>query len=102
MNLMLGAVPPPQAVPFTGDLNALVGEYAGPARGTHMHVTVGQDGTQLLLTVGGQQNANRPVHIGNGVWAGNVGRVWFVMAGGKAIELRVAQGGGHYVLRRVR
>jgi CubicO group peptidase (beta-lactamase class C family) len=101
-NLILGPVPPPQPAPITGDLNALLGEYAGPARGTHLHMTVRRDGDQLLFAAGAQQTGARPVHIGNGVWVDAGRRLWFVMAEGKAVELRIAQGGGHYVLRRIR
>lgn len=101
VNLIRGPVPPPRAVPYAGDLDVLVGEYAGPARGTHMHMTVSRDGDQLILSAGGQ-TASRPVHVGDGVWAGPGTRAWFVLAEGRALEMRLAQGSGHYVLRRVR
>jgi CubicO group peptidase (beta-lactamase class C family) len=99
--LILGPVPPPQAVPFTGDLNALLGEYAGPARGTHLHMVVTRDGDQLVFTAGGQQNGARPVHVGNGVWTAGNARFWFVPSAGRASELRM-EAGGHSILPRVR
>jgi len=99
--LILGPVPAPQAAPFTGDLNGLLGEYAGPGRGAHLHMTVTRDGDQLVFTAAGQQNGARPVHTGNGVWVVGGTRFWFVQAGARAIELRMEQG-GHVVLHRVR
>ena len=102
VDLVLGPEPPPAAVPFQGSLDALVGEYAGPVRGTHAHVTVTRDGDQLVFTAMGPGAANRPVHVGEGVWVAGSTRRWFVMADGRALEMRVSQGAGHYVLRRVK
>jgi len=96
-DMILGPVPAPKAVPFEGDLDALAGEYTGPVRGTHMHAKVRRDGDQLIVEAPREM---RPVHIGNGVWFGNGTRAWFVMANGRAIELRIKQGAGIYVLRR--
>ncbi|MBW3535940.1 MAG: beta-lactamase family protein [Gemmatimonadetes bacterium] len=102
MELLLGPEPEPAVVPFTGDLGALVGEYAGPTRGAHLHVTVTRDGEGLVLKAGDEEDGDRPVHIGEGVWADGGTRFRFVVADGRALELRVSQGAGHYVLRRVR
>ncbi len=99
--LLLGTEPPPTAVPFSGNLDALVGEYAGPARGTHMHMTVSRDGDQLVMTVN-EQNAARPVHVGNDEWVAGGRRFRFVMANGRALELRMMAGAAHNVLRRTR
>ena len=101
-NLIFGPVTAPAAVPFTGNLEAFVGEYAGPARGSHLHMTVTRDGDQLVFTASGQQNGARPLHIGNGVWLNGGSRLWFVTPADRATELRLEQGAGHYVLRRVR
>lgn len=101
-NMIYGSVAPPDAVPYTGNLDALVGEYAGPTRGSHLHMKVTRDGDQLVFAANDQQNGTRPAHVGNGVWQNDGNRVWFVTAGDRAIELRLAQGAGLYVLRRVR
>jgi hypothetical protein len=102
-NLILGPVPQATAVPFTGNLDALTGEYAGPARGTHLHMTVSRDGDALLVATRGQPTPTRPVHIGNGTWTNNSGtEVTFVVHGERATEMRLRQGGGYYVLRRAR
>jgi hypothetical protein len=100
--LILGPVPVPTAVPFTGNADAFVGEYAGPARGTHLHMTITRDGTQLVFTAAGRPTGNRPVHVGGNEWVNGGTRYRFVVADGKALELRVMQGAGVYVLRRIR
>jgi hypothetical protein len=102
VDLALGPEPPPAAVPFQGSLDVLLGEYAGPVRGRHAHVTVTRDGDQIVFAAPGQGGAARPVHVGEGVWADGGTRRWFVVADGRALELRVSQGAGHYVLRRVK
>jgi CubicO group peptidase (beta-lactamase class C family) len=101
-SLVFGPVPPPTPVAYSGSLDALVGEYVGPARGTHAHVTVTRDGDQLVFTQAGQGAGDRPVHVGDGVWVSGSTRRRFVLAEGRALELRVSQGAGHYVLRRVK
>lgn len=103
VELILGPRPEPVAVPYEGSLDALAGEYAGPARGIHAHVVVSREGDQLVFTMRGQEDDARPVHVGEGVWQDGGTRRWFVMGtNGRAIELRIAQGSGLYVLRRVR
>jgi CubicO group peptidase (beta-lactamase class C family) len=97
-DMILGPVPAPKAVPFTGDLDALAGEYAGPVRGAHVHAKVRHEGDQLIVEAPREM---RPVHIGNGVWFGSGTRAWFVMANGRATELHLEQGAGIYVLRRI-
>ncbi len=101
-NLILGPVPEPQPVPYTGALDALVGEYAGPARGRHVHMSVRRDADQLVFATPGQSQDVRPVHTGDGVWVNRGTRYRFVIASDKAIELRMAQGAGRFVLRRIR
>ncbi|MGH7507454.1 MAG: hypothetical protein ACRELX_17500, partial [Longimicrobiales bacterium] len=61
-----------------------------------------RDGDQIVFTASGDDEGTRPVHVGDGVWENGGTRRWFVMADDRALELHVAQGGGHYVLRRVR
>lgn len=102
LDLVLGPVAPPVAVEFDGSLDALTGEYAGPARGQHVHMTVSRDGAALVMKREGRDDEIRPIHIGRGVWADGGTRFRFVMAEGRALELRVMQGAGHSVLRRVR
>ncbi|MCA9738775.1 MAG: serine hydrolase domain-containing protein [Gemmatimonadota bacterium] len=101
LDLLVGADPAPTAVPYRGDLDALVGEYAGPARGTHAHMEVTRDGDQLVLQPATSSTPLRPTHVGDGVWRDGGSRFWFVTPGGTATELRIAQGAGHYVLRRI-
>ena len=100
--LVLGPVPAPVAVPYGGDLDALTGEYAGPARGRDLHMLVRRDGDQLVFATDARQPGTRGIHVGDGVWANGGSRIWFVVADARARELRMQQGGGHYVLRRVR
>ncbi|MEZ4416029.1 MAG: serine hydrolase domain-containing protein [Gemmatimonadota bacterium] len=100
-DLVLGPVPEPRAVALDVDLDALVGDYAGPVRGSHMHMAVGRDGDQITLMGGGQSEPMRPTYVGEGVWVDRGTRLWFVTPGGTATELRIAQGSGHYVLGRV-
>ena len=100
-DLIFGPVPAPVAAPYTGDLDVLVGEYAGPARGNHLHLTVSRDGDQLVLTARGQEEGVRPVHVGDGVWQIGGTRYSFDVAGGRSFELKIAQGSGRYMLKRI-
>lgn len=101
LDLVLGPRSEPEAVPTSGDLEAFVGEYAGPARGVHLHLTVSRDGQQLVFTRRGQDEGMRPVHVGDGTWAAGGTRLHFVRSGERVLELRMSQGAGHYVLRRL-
>lgn len=101
-DLVLGPAPEPTAVAFDGDLDGLVGEYAGPVRGAHRHLVVTREGGALVMKEPEDEEAARPIHVGEGVWADGGTRYRFVMADGRALELRVSQGAGHYVLRRIR
>lgn len=98
--LILGPVPDPVAVDYPGNLDILVGEYAGAARGTHLHVTVSREGDQLVFTRRGEEDGQRPIHVGDGVWRMGGTRFWFEVAEGRVLGLRMAQG-GHYVLDRI-
>ena len=101
VEMLLGPLPEPEAVPYAGDLDALVGTYAGPVRGSHMHMVVTRDGEQLVFTPRGAEEGARPIHVGDGVWEDGGTRRWFERAGDRVLELRVDHGGGHYVLRRL-
>lgn len=100
-DLIFGPVPAPVAVPYTGDLDVLVGEYSGPARGTHLHMVVTRDGDDLVFTARGQTEGTRPVHVGDGVWQAGGTRFSFDVAGGRSFELMIAQGSGRYRLDRL-
>lgn len=100
-DLILGPEPRPVTVPFAGDLDALVGEYAGPARGIHLHMIVTRDGEDLVFTRRGQTEGARPAHVGDGVWQMGGSRYSFDVAGGRSFELMLAQGSGRYRLERI-
>jgi hypothetical protein len=99
--MIWGPDPAPVAVAYDGDLDALVGEYAGPARGQHLHMVVSRDGDALVFTPRGAEEGARPVHVGDGVWQDGGTRFWFDVAGGEARELMVAGGSARYRLIRV-
>jgi CubicO group peptidase (beta-lactamase class C family) len=100
--LILGPAPEPEAVAFQGDLDELLGDYSGPARGRPLSMSVTRDGDQLVFTREGTEEGMRPVHIGDGTWALGSTRLFFVRRNGEVAELRMDQGGGHYVLVRER
>jgi CubicO group peptidase (beta-lactamase class C family) len=101
LDLILGPVPELVAVPYAGNLDRLLGTYAGPVRGSHMHMIVTREGDHLVLTPAGQDNGQRPVHTGGGTWEAPGTRVTFDMAGDRVIALRIAQGSGRYRLTRM-
>ncbi|NIM51405.1 MAG: hypothetical protein GTO22_19510 [Gemmatimonadales bacterium] len=88
-------------MPYSGDLDVLVGEYAGPARGRDLHMSVSRDGDQLVFTRRDQEEGQRPTHVGGGVWQAGGTRMWFDVAADRVVSLRIARGAGHYVLGRV-
>jgi CubicO group peptidase (beta-lactamase class C family) len=99
-DLILGPVPDPIAVDYAGDLDALVGEYIGPARGVHLHMLVSRDGDQLVFTRRGQENGQRPLFVGDGVWQVGGTRFSFDVLGNRAVELMLFQGSARYRLKR--
>ena len=98
--LILGPVPDPVALDYPGDLDVLVGEYVGPARGRHLHMLVSRDGDQLVLTRRGQENGQRPLHVGNGVWQIGGTRFSFDVLADRAVELMRLGGNSRYRLKR--
>ena len=56
---------------------------------------------ELVFTARGQEEGQRPTHVGDGVWQLGGTRFSFDVAGGRAIKLRVAQGSGRYMLQRL-
>jgi hypothetical protein len=102
VDLVLGPTAELPTTPFTGDLGELVGDYAGPVRGSNamtMHVTA--DGDQLVLTANDAEQGMRPPHLEGLTWGEGSTRAFFVRRGGRVVELHLDQISGHYVLRRV-
>jgi CubicO group peptidase (beta-lactamase class C family) len=95
--------PPPELVgrPFTGNLDELVGSYTGPARGRSLTLDVTRDGDELVVTPNGAPDPMRPVHLEDLTWGMGATRLWFVREEGRVTELRLDQGSGHYVLKRI-
>ena len=98
--LILGPVPAPVAVDYSGNLDVLVGEYIGPTRATHLHMSVSRDGGELIFTPRGQATGQRPVHVGDGVWQLGGTRYSFDVLEDRAVELMMFQGASRYRLRR--
>jgi CubicO group peptidase (beta-lactamase class C family) len=98
-NLVLGPPPGPKLTAFTGSLDELLGEYAGPARGTALTVTVTREGDELVFTPK-PGNPARPEHLDGLRWVAGNTIFGFVRRDGKIAELYVDSGGGHYVLKR--
>jgi CubicO group peptidase (beta-lactamase class C family) len=102
VDLVLGPLPETVATPFTGDVDELLGTYVGPSRGREMRMVVSRAGDDLVFAPEGAppQAAMRPKHVDGLTWEQGGTRLWFVRGGGAIVELRVDQGGGHYVLKR--
>jgi CubicO group peptidase (beta-lactamase class C family) len=102
VDLVLGPLPETVATPFTGDVDELLGTYVGPSRGREMRMVVSRAGDDLVFAPEGAppQAAMRPKHLDGLTWEQGGTRLWFVRGGGAIVELRVDQGGGHYVLKR--
>ncbi len=102
VDLVLGPVPEIAATPFAGDADELLGTYVGPSRGREMRMVVSRAGSDLVFTPEGAppQAAMRPKHVDGLIWQQGGTRLWFVREGGRITQLRVDQGGGHYVLKR--
>lgn len=97
--LILGPPPGPQLTAFNGNLDELLGEYTGPARGTSLKITVSLEGDTLVFTPEPGRPA-RPKHMAGLQWVAGNTIFGFVRHDGKIDELFVDQGGGHYVLKR--
>jgi len=102
VDLVLGPLPETVATPFTGDPDELLGTYVGPSRGREMRMVVSRAGNDLVFTPEGAppQAAMRPKHVDGLTWEQGGTRIWFVREDGRITQLRVDQGGGHYVLKR--
>ncbi len=99
--LVLGPRPELEATPFAGDFNELVGSYSGRARGRDLTVEVTVEGEDLVFTPDGSPNELRPAHLEGLKWGQGNTLLWFVRADGEISELRMDQGSGHYVLKRI-
>lgn len=98
--LVLGPLSEPVAVAYGGDLEELVGDYVGPARGRELTMAVSVVEGELVFTPEGAPEGMTPLHVGDGVWENGGTRLWFEREGGSVAVLRMSQGAGHYVLRR--
>lgn len=100
--LVLGPLPEPEpeAVAYDGDLSLLAGEYTGPARGRPLTITVAVEDGRLAFMLPGQQEAQYPAHVGDGVWQDGTTRVWFDWEDGEVVALRFDTPGAHSVLRQ--
>jgi len=101
-DLLWGPDPEPETVAYPGEVEALVGEYAGPARGRHLHMTVTQDGDALVFAPAGAEEGMRARHVGDGVWRSGGTRFWFEAGADRARQLMMAQSAARYPLVRVR
>jgi CubicO group peptidase (beta-lactamase class C family) len=98
--LILGPEPELKATPFDGDLDDLVGDYTGASRGRSLTLEVTRDGDDLVFQPRGTTNEVRPTHLKELTWGMGNTLLWFVREGGRVVEARLDQGGGHYVLKR--
>lgn len=99
-DLVLGPAPVPATTPYAGDLDDLLGDYAGPARGQALTLHVTRDGDQLVFTPEGARQGLRPAHWEGTTWGEGMTRATFVRREGRVVELHLDQGGGFYVLKR--
>ena len=99
-DLVLGPTPVPATTPYEGDLDELLGTYAGPARGRPVTMVVTREADQLVFTVEGQRQGMRPNHWEGLTWGDGLTRGTFHRVDGKITRLDLDQGGGHYVLMR--
>lgn len=94
--------PPPGGGTFPGDPAPLVGTYRGPARGMPLTMEVWAEGGGLALRPAGAPAPTRPVWVEGLRWrAGNVFFSFELGSDGRGSVLRVDQGSGLFVLRRV-
>ena len=98
--LVLGSPRELAGEPFDGDVEELTGEYAGPARGRPLTMTVALDGDDLLFTPRGAGEGMRPVYLGDLTWGSGNTRFTFTRRAGRIVDLRMDQVSGHYVLKR--
>jgi len=98
-NLVLGPLPEPETVTYSGSLEEFVGTYSGPARGTPMTVVVSVENGALVMQPS-QGPEMRPGYRGDLTWTQGGLKLMFVRDSGAITALRVDQGGGHYVLMR--
>jgi CubicO group peptidase (beta-lactamase class C family) len=98
--LILGPEPALVSTPFDGELDELVGDYTGASRGRPLTLEVTRDGDTLVFQPRGTTNEVRPTHLHGLTWGMGNTRLWFVRRGGRIVEARLDQGGGHFVLKK--
>jgi CubicO group peptidase (beta-lactamase class C family) len=86
---------------FDGDLDALVGEYAGPVRGSHFHFVVQRDGDDLLVGARGADEPEVATYLEDGTWRAGGNRFRFKVMDGRATEVMLLGGSARYRLRWV-
>jgi CubicO group peptidase (beta-lactamase class C family) len=92
----------PVAGTFTGDLHKLAGTFRGPSRGRELTIDVATGDGALTLRPSGASAPQTPMYVDGLRWRqGNTFFLFETGPDGRATLLRVDQGGGHYVLRRV-
>jgi hypothetical protein len=99
--LVLGPLPEPGAAQYEGDLDELLGTYAGPARGQSLTLVVTRTGDGLVFTPEGAEEGTEPVYVDGSRWRDGDSWFWFVRDEDGIAGLRVDQVYGHYVLERV-
>lgn len=96
---------------YSGDLNALAGEYVGVSRGQTMRARVTIEEGKPVLRAGADRNVvmsgpePKPVtlvFLGGGTWADGETHYVFTMAGTRASELRIDSSYGYSILTRAK
>lgn len=101
--LVLGSGGAQEAVPYTAELSALEGRYAGRGRNRlrDLRVEAG-DGRLAVRPHGSDGEAVTLEHVDGLTWRDGADLYRFVRAGDRIVELRLDVVSGHYVLRRIR
>jgi CubicO group peptidase (beta-lactamase class C family) len=113
VDLLLPKESEPQAVPFSGRLDALTGSYRGPSRGRPLQAVFAVEAGTLRASLNGSEESQALKHIGGGIFVASDDpwgpRVWFVDSEGRVVgtpgsaapvEARFDTGGGHNLLAR--
>jgi CubicO group peptidase (beta-lactamase class C family) len=102
---------PAKTETFSGDLNALAGEYVGVSRGQTMRARVTIEDGKPVLRAGPDRNLVTPTpepkpvtmtYLGGGTWADDETHYVFSMSGAATTELRIDSAYGYSILTRVK
>ena len=102
---------PAKTETFSGDLNALAGDYVGVSRGQTMRARVAIEGGKPVLRAGPDRNMVTPTpepkpviltYLGGGTWADDETHYVFTMSGPSATELRIDSSYGYSILTRAK